>query len=104
MKLTVTFESEEEIRIFSEYLKTQKEAGKLSTPPDASEDPLKKVSVNDLGLPNRILNSLLAENLYTVYDLTHANSRDLMRIPNLGRGSLVKIRDALNKRGYQNHI
>ena len=47
----------------------------------------------------RTLNCLIAENILTIGDLIKRTEVDLFRIPNFGRKSMVKVKDALTTLG-----
>lgn len=56
-------------------------------------------SIDELGLPTRARNCFLAEGIYSLGELTERSAAELRNIPNLGRKSVRKIRDALKQRG-----
>nr|WP_199065031.1 DNA-directed RNA polymerase subunit alpha C-terminal domain-containing protein [Chromobacterium sp. ASV5] len=60
---------------------------------------LYKLSIEDLELPTRAKNALLAESIYTIGHLLERSEREVLMVPNLSRGSLNTIKDALAARG-----
>lgn len=55
--------------------------------------------IEELGLTVRTNNCLKCENIYLVGDLLHQTEMDLLRTPNIGRKSLVEIKDMLQANG-----
>ena len=60
----------------------------------------KNISVNELGLPTRIVSCLVRRDINTVYDLTQMPFEDFIRIRNLGDTSRIQIIEAIKKLGY----
>ena len=58
-----------------------------------------EISVRDMPINARTLNSLLGENIQTVGDLLAWNTSDLLGSPNFGRKSLNDIKSALSSMG-----
>jgi chromosome segregation ATPase len=75
--------------------KTKKSAEK---PP---ENPLLQQPVYDLEMTARSQNSLRAEDIETIGDLIKLSERELLKIPNLGKGCLTEIKDALAERNLK---
>lgn len=57
-------------------------------------------SVDNLGLTVRSINCLKTENITFVGDLVQKTEVELLRMPNLGKKSLVEIKDVLIKNGF----
>lgn len=57
-------------------------------------------SVDNLGLTVRSINCLKTENITFVGDLVQKTEIELLRMPNLGKKSLVEIKDVLIKNGF----
>jgi len=55
--------------------------------------------INTLPITQRSINCLMAEGVYTVEELTRLTHIGLMKLPNLGKKSLLEIEDALAKEG-----
>lgn len=55
--------------------------------------------IMELGLSSRTQNCLKNDNCHTVGDVVKLTERELLRIPNLGRGSLKELKEALASRG-----
>ena len=75
--------------------KTKKSAEK------PSENPLLQRPVYDLEMTARSQNSLRAEDIETIGDLIKQSERELLKIPNLGKGCLTEIKDALAERNLK---
>lgn len=65
----------------------------------ASVDPLLLRPVDDLELTVRAANCLKAENIYYIGDLVTRSENDLLKTPNLGKKSLMEIKNVLASRG-----
>ena len=65
------------------------------------ENPLLQRSVGDLEISTRAANSLWADDIETIGDLIKLSERDLLYIPNLGKGCLTEIKDALVTRNLK---
>lgn len=66
-----------------------------------SFDPLLMRPVDDLELTVRSANCLKAENIFYIGDLILRTEVDLLRTPNLGKKSLMEIKDVLATKGLQ---
>jgi DNA-directed RNA polymerase subunit alpha len=66
-----------------------------------SFDPLLLRPVDDLELTVRSANCLKAENIFYIGDLILRTEVDLLRTPNLGKKSLMEIKDVLATKGLQ---
>lgn len=64
-----------------------------------SIDPLMLRPVDDLELTVRAANCLKAENIYYIGDLVQRSEADLLKTPNLGKKSLLEIKNILSQRG-----
>lgn len=62
-------------------------------------DPLLLRPVDDLELTVRAANCLKAENIYYIGDLVVRSENDLLKTPNLGKKSLMEIKNVLASRG-----
>lgn len=62
-------------------------------------DPLLLRPVDDLELTVRAANCLKAENIYYIGDLVTRSENDLLKTPNLGKKSLMEIKNVLATRG-----
>jgi DNA-directed RNA polymerase alpha subunit len=67
----------------------------VAVPPD----PILLRSVDDLALSVRSANCLRTENIRCIGDLIHRTENELLRTPNLGRRSLLEIKEALAAMG-----
>ncbi len=56
------------------------------------------MTIEDLGLSTRVLNSLHAANINTVTELIECNAEDLTKLKNFGQKSLREIEEQLNER------
>ena len=57
--------------------------------------------IEQLGLTVRSENSLKAEEIYTITQLTGCTEQRLLKTPNLGRKSIKEIIERLNERGLK---
>jgi DNA-directed RNA polymerase subunit alpha len=64
-----------------------------------SIDPILLRPVDDLELTVRAANCLKAENIYYIGDLVTRSENDLLKTPNLGKKSLMEIKNVLASRG-----
>jgi DNA-directed RNA polymerase subunit alpha len=69
--------------------------------PPTHFDPLLMRPVDDLELTVRSANCLKAENIFYIGDLIQRTEVDLLRTPNLGKKSLMEIKDVLATKGLQ---
>ena len=60
-----------------------------------------KLSVEEVGLPTRVANSLIKAGFETVEQLAHAKKADLVTVRNLGEKSLKIIAAALGTKGVE---
>jgi len=60
-------------------------------------DPVMQRSVEDLDLTVRSINCLKGESILCIGDLVQRTENDLLKTPNLGKKSLIEIKDALEK-------
>ncbi|CAH9017378.1 DNA-directed RNA polymerase subunit alpha [Candidatus Nitrosacidococcus sp. I8] len=74
-----------------ENISTNQELGKV--------DPILLQSIDDLELTVRSLNCLKAENIYYIGDLIQQTESGLLKTPNLGKKSLMEIKEILSSRG-----
>ena len=63
-------------------------------------DPDDEDSLYELGLSDRIIDALEAEDILTVSDLTDLNSREVLGIRGIGRASLEEIEELLDLAGF----
>ena len=63
------------------------------------DDPLSSASIDILNLPTRAHNCLKSAGINCVRDLVETRQRTLMAIPNLGRWSLIEIKNSLREYG-----
>lgn len=73
----------------------------LSSQKGKEKSGLSEVSIDDLELTVRSANALKSENIFTVADLVRLTEEELMNLPNLGKKSLVEVKEALISHGYQ---
>ena len=66
---------------------------------EESIDPQLLRAVDDLELTVRSANCLKAENIYYIGDLVQRTEVELLKTPNLGKKSLIEIKDVLASRG-----
>ncbi|WP_139057380.1 DNA-directed RNA polymerase subunit alpha, partial [Candidatus Ichthyocystis hellenicum] len=67
----------------------------MEVPKVPAIDPLLLRPVDDLELTVRSANCLKAENIYYIGDLVQRSENELLRTPNLGRKSLMEIKEVL---------
>ena len=65
------------------------------------ENSLLQRPAKDLEISTRAANSLWADDIETIGDLIKLSERDLLYIPNLGKGCLTEIKDALVTRNLK---
>lgn len=61
--------------------------------------PMGKLSVEEIGLPTRVANTLMKSGHETVEDLSKVKREELAKVRNLGEKSVKVIVDALNEKG-----
>jgi DNA-directed RNA polymerase subunit alpha len=66
-----------------------------------SDDPVLKLTVEELDLPVRIANALRRSGLVTAADLVAVSKADLVKVKNLGEKSLEMIIEVLSKKGLR---
>ncbi|WP_139057268.1 DNA-directed RNA polymerase subunit alpha, partial [Candidatus Ichthyocystis hellenicum] len=71
----------------------------MEVPKVPAIDPLLLRPVDDLELTVRSANCLKAENIYYIGDLVQRSENELLRTPNLGRKSLMEIKEVLSDYG-----
>jgi DNA-directed RNA polymerase alpha subunit len=59
------------------------------------------LSVDELDLSLRLKNFLKSENLATIHDLIQLTENEILKRPNIGRGSLKDLKSALAARGFE---
>lgn len=57
------------------------------------------MSLQDLNLSKRTLNSLRREGIKTLDQITERRERDLWKIPNFGKVSMAELKTVLEQRG-----
>lgn len=68
---------------------------------EAVAEDLEEQPIEALGLNARAINCLRAANVKRVRDLVQHGEGDLLRVPNLGAGTLEHIRSILRRRGFE---
>lgn len=81
------------------FVELRHEEHKESSEPVDNVDPLLLRPVDDLELTVRAANCLKAENIYYIGDLVVRSENDLLKTPNLGKKSLMEIKNVLASRG-----
>ena len=81
------------------FVELRHEEPKLSEQKSDSIDPILLRPVDDLELTVRAANCLKAENIYYIGDLVARSEADLLKTPNLGKKSLMEIKNVLASRG-----
>lgn len=84
-----------QLSVFLDLDPTASVASDASSPATTKLDAVFLKPVDDLDLTVRSLNALKAEQVLYVGDLVQRTEADLLRTPNLGKKSLVEIKDAL---------
>jgi DNA-directed RNA polymerase alpha subunit len=56
-------------------------------------------SIDVLGLPTRLRNTLIRERIWTIADLTDCTARDILDLRNIGMGTLGELIAALERHG-----
>jgi DNA-directed RNA polymerase alpha subunit len=74
---------------------------KMWTSPSGSSDPTLDRKIEDLHFSARIENCLRNEKIFTVRELANQTEITLLKIPNLGKGSLTQIKDVLASLGLK---
>jgi DNA-directed RNA polymerase alpha subunit len=59
------------------------------------------LSVDELDLSLRLRNFLKSENLVTIHDVIQRTENEILKCPNIGRGSLKDLKAALASRGFE---
>jgi DNA-directed RNA polymerase alpha subunit len=59
------------------------------------------LSVDELDLSLRLRNFLKSENMTTIYDVIQRTENEILRCPNIGRGSLKDLKAALAAFGFE---
>ena len=62
---------------------------------------LKNADIKTFGLSKRAINTLAFDNTYTVGDLIKWKSKELLKIPNLGKTVLKEIKTFLSQHGLK---
>lgn len=57
--------------------------------------------VDQLGVPRRIMNVFIAEDITTVHELIQRTENEMMRIPNFSKVSLKQLKEALAVFGFE---
>jgi DNA-directed RNA polymerase subunit alpha len=101
-----TLDPEEAIRRCATILQHQlaafvelKHEEQKSTHTEEEINPILLRPVDDLELTVRAANCLKAENIYYIGDLVQRTENDLLKTPNLGKKSLLEIKNVLASRG-----
>ncbi|MHB1544627.1 MAG: DNA-directed RNA polymerase subunit alpha [Gammaproteobacteria bacterium] len=84
-----------QLGVFLDLDPTEGDGQALTAPAAIKLDAVFLKPVDDLDLTVRSLNALKAEQVLYVGDLVQRTESDLLRTPNLGKKSLVEIKDAL---------
>lgn len=83
-------------QIFEPVLEEKKEEKKEGIPPE-----VKRLSVEEIGLPIRIANALLKGGFKTVEALSQAKKEEILKVKNFGEKSLKILEKVLKKRGVE---
>jgi DNA-directed RNA polymerase subunit alpha len=83
----------------SAFIELKHEEPKFVSPEEEEINPILLKSVDDLELTVRAANCLKAENIYYIGDLVQRSEHDLLKTPNLGKKSLLEIKNVLSLRG-----
>jgi DNA-directed RNA polymerase subunit alpha len=81
------------------FVELEGEAETTKEKKTAEIDPVLLQPIDDLELTVRSANCLKAENIYYVGDLIQRTEVELLKTPNLGKKSLMEIKDVLASRG-----
>lgn len=107
-----TIEAEEALReaariLISFFTQIVEQKGKLKIQKEeiiavpSHEDDVLKLTLEEVGLPTRIVNSLQKAGYETVEEVVKAPKTDLMKVKNLGEKSLEIIENCLKERGIK---
>jgi DNA-directed RNA polymerase subunit alpha len=83
----------------SSFVELRHEEPREIKKPSQDIDPILLRPVDDLELTVRAANCLKAENIYYIGDLVTRSENDLLKTPNLGKKSLMEIKNVLAARG-----
>ena len=83
----------------SSFVELRHEEHKEAQVQSSNIDPILLRPVDDLELTVRAANCLKAENIYYIGDLVTRSENDLLKTPNLGKKSLMEIKNVLSSRG-----
>lgn len=83
----------------SSFVELHYEQPTASQEKSSAVDPILLRPVDDLELTVRAANCLKAENIYYIGDLVSRSENDLLKTPNLGKKSLMEIKNVLASRG-----
>lgn len=81
------------------FVELKHEEQKSSHSTEEEVNPVLLRPVDDLELTVRAANCLKAENIYYIGDLVQRSENDLLKTPNLGKKSLLEIKNVLASRG-----
>lgn len=81
------------------FVELKHEEQKSSLSVEEEINPILLRPVDDLELTVRAANCLKAENIYYIGDLVQRSENDLLKTPNLGKKSLLEIKNVLASRG-----
>lgn len=68
-------------------------------PPGGEDDPIWIKKIESLGLSRRTLNILKVEEIYFIGQLVQNTEVDLLKLPSLGKNSLIEVRESLAAQG-----
>lgn len=88
------------VAFFAQIVEPKKLKVKKKEPETISSETM-KLTVEELGLPTRVVNALRKGGYGTASDLSAAQSADLAKVKNLGEKSIEIIRTALVKKGIK---
>ena len=81
------------------FVELREESLEIPSEKEQELNPLLLRPVDDLELTVRAANCLKAENIYYIGDLVQRSENDLLKTPNLGKKSLLEIKNVLVSRG-----
>jgi DNA-directed RNA polymerase subunit alpha len=81
------------------FVELKHEEQKVQQSEEQEVNPILLRPVDDLELTVRAANCLKAENIYYIGDLVQRTENDLLKTPNLGKKSLLEIKNVLASRG-----
>lgn len=87
----------DQLSVFVDLQSSSQSAGMTARKFDV--DPILLRPVDDLELTVRSANCLKAENIYLIGDLVQKTENELLKTPNLGKKSLLEIKDILANKG-----